>query len=354
MVSVFIGSTEEYSGKTLICLGLGKKLREDGFEVGYFKPIGRLPTTVGGVTVDADAVFMTRMLDLEEPLEEISPVLLTQDVLARAYSGDASGLRERILKAYSRLSEGRDVMIIGGTGSLADGAVIGMPGPVLAEDLDAQVLLVDGCRKEMFVDDLLMASQWLAERSLGVVLNTVAPARMGYIRERIVPFLASRGVEVLGIMPRDMILSSVSIRQLCEAISGEVLCCPEALDDLVENFSVGAMALESALRHFRRVRDKAVITGGDRSDIQLAALDTDTKCLILTGGLYPNEIIRGRAEELSVPILVVHTDTLETVLRVERVLRHSAFREPERVARAIELVKQEVAFGRLYEKLGVR
>jgi len=59
---------------------------------------------------------------------------------------------------------------------------------------------------------------------------------------------------------------------------------------------VGAMNVDSALAHFRRQPNKAVITGGDRPDIQLAALETSTRCLILTGNLPPNPLIIGRAK----------------------------------------------------------
>ena len=48
---------------------------------------------------------------------------------------------------------------------------------------------------------------------------------------------------------------------------------------------LGAMGAELALKFFRTKPDKIVITGGDRADIQLAALETDTKCLVLTGNL---------------------------------------------------------------------
>jgi BioD-like phosphotransacetylase family protein len=39
---------------------------------------------------------------------------------------------------------------------------------------------------------------------------------------------------------------------------------------------VGAMSAENALSYFRRKAHKVVITGGDRPDIQLAALETST------------------------------------------------------------------------------
>ena len=58
------------------------------------------------------------------------------------------------------------------------------------------------------------------------------------------------------------------------------------------------------MTYFRRKPNKAVITGGDRADIQLAALETSTRCLILTGNLYPSPAVLNRAEELCVPVLL--------------------------------------------------
>ena len=47
----------------------------------------------------------------------------------------------------------------------------------------------------------------------------------------------------------------------------------------------------------------AVVTGADRTDIQLAALEASTQCLILTGLGDPLSQLIHRAEELEVPIL---------------------------------------------------
>ena len=57
----------------------------------------------------------------------------------------------------------------------------------------------------------------------------------------------------------------------------------------------------------------AVVTGGDRTELQMAALETSTHCLILTGRIPPKEIIIERAESLEIPVLSVDTDTLTTV-----------------------------------------
>jgi BioD-like phosphotransacetylase family protein len=137
-------------------------------------------------------------------------------------------------------------------------------------------------------------------------------------------------------------------------LGGEIISGEEKREELVENFSIGAMNIESALKYFRRVRNKAVITGGDRSDIQLAALETSTKCLILTGNLFPNEIIIGQAEEVGVPIILVKNDTLSTVERIETSLSRLRLRGERKVKRALELINKEVNFSLLYKKLGIR
>ena len=85
-----------------------------------------------------------------------------------------------------------------------------------------------------------------------------------------------------------------------EGLRAEVLCGADHMGELVEHMLVGAMSAEAALTHFRRQAHKAVITGGDRADIQLAALDTSTRCLILTGNLYPSPVVLNRADELTI------------------------------------------------------
>ena len=55
-------------------------------------------------------------------------------------------------------------------------------------------------------------------------------------------------------------------------------------------------------------RDIAVQADPD-ADIQLAALETSTSCLILTGNIYPSPSVLNRAEELCVPVLLTKLDT---------------------------------------------
>jgi BioD-like phosphotransacetylase family protein len=47
MQSLYVTSIQTFSGKTAICLGLGRRMQADGFKVGYFKPLGTQLRQVG-------------------------------------------------------------------------------------------------------------------------------------------------------------------------------------------------------------------------------------------------------------------------------------------------------------------
>ena len=128
----------------------------------------------------------------------------------------------------------------------------------------------------------------------------------------------------------------------------------ECSDELVEHMLVGAMSVESALSYFRRKPNKAVITGGDRADIQLAALETSTRCLILTGNIYPSPAVINRAEELCVPVLLTRLDTLATIEIIENFFGKSRFQQPQKVERFSELMGEHFDFAGLYKALGVQ
>jgi len=101
------------------------------------------------------------------------------------------------------------------------------------------------------------------------------------------------------------------------------------------------MDVDSALSYFRRTPNKAVITGAHRADIQLAAIETSTRCIILTGGLPTNDVVIGKAEAKGVPILSVMDDTFTTIDRIEGSMGKTNIREQRKVERVRELMKAE-------------
>ena len=94
----------------------------------------------------------------------------------------------------------------------------------------------------------------------------------------------------------------------------------------------------------------AVVTGADRTDIQLAALEASTQCLILTGLGEPLSQLIHRAEELEVPILKVELDTLSTVEIIEQAFGHVRIHESIKAAYAFQLVQEHVNL-KIFERL---
>ena len=351
MATLYVTSTETFAGKSALCVGLATRFVKDGFSFGYMKPISRATRLVAGQQVDEDTQLIKDEFGLTEPLELLQPVALTPQLEEAILLGKEGGdFLQKVKDAYRQLADGRDVMLLEAGTNFREGSVIGLPSPDMADALGARELVVVR-HSDNLVDDILSARYWLGPSMIGVVINVVPRSRIGYVEEIVRPYLEKRSIPVLGILPEERLLQSISVRELVDILAGEMLCCGEAADELVEHLMVGAMSVDSALGYFRRMPHKAVITGGDRPDIQLAALETSTRCLILTGNLRPSPVILERAQSVNVPIILVKHDTLTTIRNIERVFGKTRFHQKKRIQRLNRLLEGRFDFARLYAAL---
>jgi BioD-like phosphotransacetylase family protein len=206
----------------------------------------------------------------------------------------------------------------------------------VAELTDAAVMPVIGYRPDLDLDSILLTQQLFGDRLIGIVINGAPRRVVETTTNRLEPFMERHGLKLFGVLARDPVLRSVTVRRLAQELGGEVLCAEDQLDQLVETFSLGAMTGEAAFRFFQRKANKAVITGGDRSDVIMAALRTSTRCLILTGNLRPDVRVLGAAADQGVPMILVREDTLTTTDRVERAIGHVRLSSPKQLARLKE------------------
>jgi len=350
---LYIVSVDSFSGKSLTALALGLELSEAGYRVGYFKPLGTLPHVVAGVTTDEDAHFISTRLNPEAPLEAICPVLLGTELTQRVLRGEAAEGPDLIRKAYQRVAAGRDVMLIGGIGDLSRGSLLGLCASSVAELLGAKVIVLARLTAEPEVEKVLLAKRLLGERLGGAIFNFVGPDQQEVLAGPLREHLEGRGVPVLGAVPRDDLLGAITVRELTQHLPAKLLCCEKALDEVVVHFVIGAMGVASAAKYFRQVADKAVITGGDRADIQLAALQTATRAIVLTGNIYPSGPIMSRAQQLGIPLLLAPHDTLSTVERIEGITGRLRVRASAKVERARALFQKHVDIARVKQLAGL-
>jgi BioD-like phosphotransacetylase family protein len=354
VVLLYVISSVPFSGKSALCAGLGSKLRGKGMAVGYMKPVSLRGRQFNGVVADEDARFMKQVFALREPLEVLSPVVLTQEMIGMVLGGGGGDYTAVVREAYAEVSADKDVVLVEGSPGLIEGAIVGLSAPETAHLLGARVLLVVRYTGDLSALEVpLTARRALGDALVGVVFNVVPLGKMRLMNEEVRPYVEGQGIKVLAILPQERVLLSVSIADLAERLHGQILNNPERGDELVENLMVGAMAVDSAIGYFRRKSNKAVITGGDRTDIQLAALQTSTKCVILTGNLRPSPLILNQAEDLGVPLILVKPDTLTAVEEIESIFGRSRFHQERKIVKFERLLEKHFDHDVLYTELGL-
>ncbi len=325
MAKNIVISGETHTGKTMVALALASKLRAEGKSVSYFKPVGTksFEYSTESMDVDVDAAIMKDILTMKADLGCICPIVRTfasHDELLR-FGHDV--LLKKIKECYSEVSEGVDYVLIEGTKAPWHLLHVNLSTPQIAKEFDASVICLVNFSTTAAIDDVLLQKSLFQQHgidSIGVVLKRVPPMLKDAIKEKIQPFLEETGLRFCGVIFQDRDLFSPNVGEILRALDGEMTTGDDKLGVLVDHFMIGSMAPENALKWFRRVHDKAVITSGDRPDICLAALETDTNLLILTGGIAPDIRTVSRAKEQDIPIMMTAHDTYTTSRIVDGLL----------------------------------
>jgi BioD-like phosphotransacetylase family protein len=348
----YLASTEDFSGKSIVTIALALLAKDLGIKTGYFKPIGlEFSSNDKKDVLDEDVETMKRILSLEGETHLYCPLMFRKNDFLEEFSKiGSSKLADAVVTSYQKASEDKDIMLIEGHTTLSVGSFLGCSVPKLASDFNACILLVTRFTDDFLVDDVLQARDYCMKWGVplfGVILNRIPMNKMEKVKRVIVPLLEENGVGVFGFIPEDKMLSALAVREVQEVIGGKVLAGQSGMDRTVQTVLVGAMTSESALRYFRKAKDELVITGGDRTDIIFAALEAGASALILTGNLYPSVKIFSRADDLSVPIILVPNDTYTTLQQVQRIVGRIKPRDNRRINRAKRLVEENVSWKRI-------
>jgi BioD-like phosphotransacetylase family protein len=353
MATLYVASTETFVGKSAVCVGLLERAQRDGFTIGYMKPVSVAVTRAEDVVLDDDATFIRQHFGLTDSLEQIAPILITAGVVERTLRGRPSDFSRQLRDAYVSVSRNKDFVLLEGANNWAEGSLVDLSADQITDTLQAPVLLISRYRGTFVLDTILAVQHYAGDRLLGVLLNQIDEPQFDFVCSRVAPFLEQRGVPVLGTIVQDSQLAGVTVGDLLEYLGGQLIGNSAWLDKLVEHLMIGAMSAAAAITHFRRRDHKAVFTGGDRAEIQLAALETSTSVLVLTGNIRPTAEVIDRAEERQVPIILLADDTLTAVDRSERIFGHIRFKQTAKIERFTSLLDQHFDFARLYDQLGM-
>ncbi len=312
MVALLVTSSESGAGKTTICAGLGKNLADSGKKVGFLRI---------AASTSHDGAFMKSLLNLSDPVVT-----------------DPAQIKE----AYAKAASGKDVVII-------EDEKLSANSYKLAEALDAKVIVVEGYTGKP--SQMKSAYKDFGSRLLGVVIGKVPVSQVERLKKEV--SAQSGEVKVLGVVPEDRALLSPTVSEIAEVVNGKIVDGEKQLAELVENVMLGAMYVGSGLDYFGRKANKAVVLRVERPDMQLAALETSTKCMVLSGKDAPANVVLRRAKDKKVPIILTTDNVATVVTKIEAALSQPRLNHEKKLPRLAELMKQSFNFQAAYQGLGL-
>ena len=319
MVYSIIVTGTRFSGKTVLCLGLWGKYQEMGFNVGYIKPVGQGLRMVEGQLRDPDVMMMKEVMGLSEPLEELSPIVLGSRYLDQIMN-DYEAAADKIRKAYDIISQDKDIILVESAPQPEFLTCCGLDVARFSKEFNAKVIFSAKGENDSVAESAILYKHFVEEKGgemLGIVLNLVPFQQLERMRGVVSSILEKCGLDVLGVVPDHRELTLPTVEDVVGVLEAEVLTGKDKLDTLVDNYLVGAMTPESAMNWLRRSLGRAFITGGDRTDLILTALETRPSSIILTGNIYPSARVLTTAEDKGIPVLLVSYDTYTTVTKLE-------------------------------------
>lgn len=362
MKKLYIAATRQNDGKTITCLGLISALKKRVANVGYIKPVGQRYIEVNGHRIDEDALLVKEVYDIKGDVANMSPVAIphgfTEAYIENPHRDD---LKKTILNAFNHISEGKDLVVVEGTGHAGVGSVFDMSNGDVASLLGTKVILVSSGGIGRPIDEIMLNKAMFDQAGvdiLGVIVNKVQAEKYEKVNRIVRKGLARKGLDVLGVMPYRPVLSNPTVEQLLHDIDGELLSGERGLKNSVRRMVIGAMAPHEALNYFSP--DVLLITPGTREDIILAAMSScvvgigKNHCvsgIILTGGTPPHHNVMELIRRTFIPVIMVNEDTFTVATKIDRLIVKIRSGDRDKIEATEQLVEEFVDINKIFELL---
>jgi BioD-like phosphotransacetylase family protein len=357
---VFIAATRQNDGKTTTSLGLIAALQEHYQRIGYIKPVGQRFVEIEEQKIDEDTVLMDAVYRLNCPLVDMSPIAVEPE-FTRKYLQSANNemLVQRIKTAFDRVAWEKDFVLCEGSGHAGVGSVFDLSNAQVAKNLGCKVIIVTQGGIGRPIDEVSL-NRALFEKEgvevIGVILNKVLAERIPEITAFVRHGLKRKGLELLGVLPHQKLLSNPTVGLIREELGAELLNPPTPLHALVDDVVVGAMGAQNALQFFRP--GVLLITPGDREDIVLAACTSidahangQMAGIILTGGLRPSSSVLKVIQNMPIPVMLVQADSYKVASRVHNLTVKTRPTDAEKISLIRNLVARHVNVKKIIESL---
>lgn len=343
MKNIIIGSVDGNAGKTSFIVGIGKAM--SGKKFGYMKPFGDRLLYRKKRLWDHDAALIANLFGIEQSSEDMT---IGFEHSKLRYMFDEESIKAKLLEMSRNLSSTSEALFIEGGKDLTYGASVRLDTLSLAKYTRGKLIIVVSGDEGTIVDDITFIKKYvdMADIDYGVIINKVnnlEDFRNTYIRD-----IKELGVSVLGVIPFIPDLTFVSVGYIAEKIQARIIAGESGLNRKVRAVFVGAMSGDAASRlPLWKKEGKAVITGGDRSDMIVAAMDKFTSGIILTNNIIPPHNLIAKASDMNIPMLLVPFDTFQAAKQLDDMVPLLTRDDTERIELLQKLIEQNVDIGQI-------
>jgi BioD-like phosphotransacetylase family protein len=357
---VFIAATRQNDGKTTTSLGLIAALQKYFPRVGYIKPVGQRFVEIEEQKIDEDSVLMDSVYQLNCPLVDMSPIAV-EPAFTRKYltSANNEALVKKIQDSFDRVAWEKDFVLCEGSGHAGVGSVFDLSNAQVAKTLGCKVIIISQGGIGRPIDEVAL-NQALFEKEgveiIGVIINKVLAEKIPEITRFVRSGLKRKGLELLGVLPHQQILSQPTVGLIREELRAEMLNTPPTLNTLVDDVVVGAMGAQNAMPFFKP--GVLLITPGDREDILLAAGATtfpgsaeNMAGIVLTGGLRPSPAVIKALQTMPIPILLAKPDSYQVASLVHSLTVKTRPADAKKISLIRDIVAEHVNVKKIIESL---
>lgn len=313
MDKLIIASMRQNAGKTGLIVGLATAFNK---KFGYMKPLGDRLLYRKKQLWDHDAAVITGLFGLTHDPMHMS---LGFDHSKLRFMYDEASTRAKLLEAASQIGQEKELLLVEGGKDMAYGLSIHLDACSIAESIGAKLLLVVSGDEDAVLDDLTFAKKYIDTSRIalgGVIVNKLPDPEA--FKNSYLSGIQAMGLNVLGMIPYTPELTRFSMGYLADRLFAKVVSGTAGLARQIDHILVGAMSVDAALkRPDLKFEDSLVITGGDRADMIVYALESRAAGIILTNNIVPPSNIISMASERNIPLLLVAADTYEAAKQID-------------------------------------
>ncbi len=343
MDKLIVASMRKSAGKTSTVVGLASVMNK---KVGYMKPFGERMLYRKKRLWDYDSALISGIFGLKDDPVDMS---IGFDHSKLRYMYDENETKKKLVEMAENIGRDKDLLFVEGGRDLSYGISIFLDSVSVAKALESPLLVVVSGDEDSILDDLVFLKRHVDLKQVkvqGILINKVP--NMEDFQSTHLPAIQKLGLKIIGVLPYQSELTYFTVQYLSDRLFAKVITGEGGLRRIVKNILIGAWSANVFLQDpvFKK-ENKLVITGGDRTDMILASLESDTSGIILTNNILPPSNIIAKASEKNIPLLMVFSDTYQTSKQIEGVEPLLTKDDAEKIDLLKQLFQKHVKVGEI-------